>query len=89
MKIPWANDIWASRSSAAMPILPDPSVRVKARRPFTPVYARTSGEPGALDGLSDVLRADLLTLTSSGSVRWSIGGPAPRCARRAVCVVEP
>ena len=28
-----------------------------------------SGEPDALDGLSDVLRAELLTLTSSGSVR--------------------
>jgi len=28
-----------------------------------------NGEPGALDGLSDVLRAELLTLTLSGSVR--------------------
>ena len=29
----------------------------------------SNGEPDALDGLSDVLRAELLTLTSSGSVR--------------------
>ena len=28
-----------------------------------------NGEPDALNGLSDVLRAELLTLTSSGSVR--------------------
>ena len=28
-----------------------------------------NGEPDAPDGLSDVLRAELLTLTSSGSVR--------------------
>ena len=30
---------------------------------------KSNGEPGALDGLSDVLRAESLTLTSSGSVR--------------------
>ena len=29
----------------------------------------SNGEPDALDGLSDVLRAELLMLTSSGSVR--------------------
>ena len=32
-------------------------------------HVESNGEPGALDGLSDVLRAELLTLTSSGSVR--------------------
>ena len=50
----------------------------------------SNGEPDALDGLSDVLRAELLTLTSSGSVRlahWR--ARRPRCERRAVCVVEP
>ena len=39
MRTPWANDIWASRSSAAMPILPDPSgvagVSVSAATAFT------------------------------------------------------
>jgi hypothetical protein len=35
----------------------------------------SNGEPDALDGLSDVLCAELLTLTSSGSVRLRIGGP--------------
>jgi hypothetical protein len=30
---------------------------------------QSNGEPDALDGLSDVLRAELLTFTSSGSVR--------------------
>ena len=48
-----------------------------------------NGEPDALDGVSEGLRAELLTLTSSGSVLWRIAGPAPRCERRAVCVVEP
>ena len=38
--------------------------------PRSPVYAKDpNGEPDALNGLSDVLRAELLTLTSSGSVR--------------------
>jgi hypothetical protein len=47
------------------------------------------GEPGAREGLSDVLRAELLTLTSSGSVRLAQWRARPCCARRAVCVVEP
>jgi hypothetical protein len=34
-----------------------------------PRIVESNGEPDALDGLSDLLRAELLTLTSSDSVR--------------------
>ena len=44
MRTPWANDIWASRSSAVMPILPDPvggrgCIRVRGDR----IHGRSDG----------------------------------------------
>src|SRR3954454_15082680 len=75
---------WSSRSSAPAPrVTPtvahhpqrvgfdDCWLMIVAVSALAGLCIGPNGEPGELDGLSDVPRAEFLTLTSSGAVRWA------------------
>ena len=79
MRTSWANDTWADRSSAAMPILLDPSVRVRgAQAILWSIKDRTAEcEPHCPVGDREpVIGTFRLLAFNDGILEWEFRAPA-------------